>query len=52
LTKLENFGDESADEIYVCRVLGHFAHDEVLPLLKRWHAVSSPVASFGFRCRT
>jgi predicted SAM-dependent methyltransferase len=42
LTKLENFCDESADEIYVCHVLEHFAHDEVPPLLKRWHAVLKP----------
>jgi predicted SAM-dependent methyltransferase len=42
LTQLSTFDDGSASEIYTCHVLEHFAHDEVLPLLKRWHAVLKP----------
>lgn len=39
---LERFPDKSAQEIYACHVLEHFAHDEVIPLLKRWHDVLQP----------
>lgn len=39
---LSRFPNQSAIEIYACHVLEHFAHDEVVPLLRRWYAVLQP----------
>ncbi len=39
---LRRFPNECAKEIYACHVLEHFAHDEVLPLLRRWYEVLQP----------
>ncbi len=39
---LKRFPNGSAQEIYACHVLEHFAHDEVMPLLHRWFEVLRP----------
>ncbi|MGO4412130.1 methyltransferase [Cupriavidus sp. KB_39] len=39
---LRRFPAQSAQEIYACHVLEHFAHDEVVPLLKRWYEILQP----------
>jgi predicted SAM-dependent methyltransferase len=39
---LDRFPDGSVEEIYTCHVLEHFAHDEIEPLLRRWHALLRP----------
>lgn len=37
--RLSRFRDGSADEIYACHVLEHFAHAEVPSILRRWREV-------------
>jgi SAM-dependent methyltransferase len=39
---LKRFPNNYAEEIYACHVLEHFAHEEVLPILKRWYTVLKP----------
>lgn len=39
---LAKFPTGSAREIYACHVLEHFAHDEIIPILKRWFDVLMP----------
>ena len=39
---LSKFPNESAKEIYACHVLEHFAHNEIPPILKRWHETLIP----------
>jgi predicted SAM-dependent methyltransferase len=39
---LTSFRDNSAREIYACHVLEHFGHEEIPPILRRWHEVLAP----------
>lgn len=39
---LKKFSPGTAKEIYACHVLEHFAHDEIIPILKRWYEVLAP----------
>lgn len=39
IRSLNKFPNDYAEEIYVCHVLEHSAHDEVLTILKRWYEV-------------
>ena len=39
---LKKFPSNSASQIYACHVMEHFAHDEILPILKRWFEVLMP----------
>lgn len=40
--ELNNFTENSTSVIYACHILEHFAHDEILPILRRWHEVLEP----------
>lgn len=42
IRELKHFKNASAQEIYACHVLEHFAHDEIQPILRRWFEVLSP----------
>lgn len=42
IRSLMKFPNDCAEEIYVCHVMERFAHDEVLPILKRWYEVLKP----------
>ncbi|MEW6600678.1 MAG: glycosyltransferase [Nitrospirota bacterium] len=42
ISRLERFRENSAAVIYACHILEHFANDEVLPVLRRWHEVLEP----------
>jgi hypothetical protein len=44
---LAKFPTGSAREIYACHVLEHFAHDEIIPILKRWFDVLMPGGVIG-----
>jgi SAM-dependent methyltransferase len=39
---LTSFRDNSAQQIYACHVLEHFGHEEIPPILRRWHQVLAP----------
>lgn len=39
---LKRFPNNSAQEIYACHVLEHFAHHEIEPILKRWFEILAP----------
>ncbi len=39
---LRRFENNSAREVYACHVLEHFGHEEIIPILKRWHEVLIP----------
>ena len=39
ISTLENFEDDSIEQIYACHVLEHFSHEEVKKVLFRWHQV-------------
>jgi len=39
---LKRFPSGSASQIYACHVMEHFAHDEILRILRRWYDVLMP----------
>jgi len=40
--ELNNFAENSTSLIYACHILEHFANDEILLILRRWHKVLEP----------
>ena len=42
ISKLDNFANNSIEQIYACHVLEHFSHDEAVKVLRRWYDVLAP----------
>lgn len=42
ISRLNEFTDNSIEQIYACHVLEHFSHDEAVTVLRRWFEVLKP----------